>query len=248
MVGIICSPYFWALVAALLPAVLLFLYIYNQDSINPEPIKWLWKGVWYGVLSAVIVVTVLGLFFDTDAWSADIPIPVVRAILDAFFCAAIPEETAKLIMLWLLLRKNPYFDEHLDGIVYATCVGLGFAGFENIFYVIGNMENLVSIAVVRGLFSVPGHFFFAVAMGYFISLACFKSRTEIEKKKYYLLAFLVPMILHGIFDTLLMVSSVDESLAGICIIAFLYFTNKLRKKGQERIHQLKLFDENSKRK
>lgn len=244
MIGIVCSPYFWAFVAALLPAILLFIYIYNQDSINPEPVKWLWKGVWYGVLSAIIVVTVLGLFFDTDAWFADIPNPVVRAVLDAFFCAAIPEETVKLIMLWLLIRKNPYFDEHLDGIVYATCVGLGFAGLENIFYVVGNMENLVSIAVVRGLFSVPGHFFFAVAMGYFISLAYFKSRTEIEKKKFYLLAFLVPMVLHGIFDMLLMISSADETLAGICFITFLYFTNILRKKGQKRIHQLKLLDEN----
>lgn len=244
---IIFTPITYSILAALLPVVLLLIYIYRQDSAQPEPIKWLWKGVWYGTLSALLVLLIVG--------SATIILPIpslegtlLGAILDAFFSAAIPEETAKLFMLWLLLRKNPYFDEHLDGIVYATCVGLGFAGFENIFYVIGNMENLVSIAVVRGLFSVPGHFFFAVAMGFFISLACFKSRTEIEKMKYYLLAFLVPMILHGIFDTLLMVSSVDESLAGICIIAFLYFTNKLRKKGQERIHQLKLFDENSKRK
>lgn len=37
-------------------------------------------------------------------------------------------------MLWLLLRNNPYFDEHFDGIVYAVCIGMGFAAIENVLY------------------------------------------------------------------------------------------------------------------
>ena len=48
---------------------------------------------------------------------------IFDAFADAFLLAAIPEELAKLIMLWLLLRKNPHFDEKFDGIVYAVCIG-----------------------------------------------------------------------------------------------------------------------------
>lgn len=56
------------------------------------------------------------------------------AIRLSFFGAAILEESAKLFMLWLLLRKNKYFGERVDGIVYAVCVSLGFAALENVMY------------------------------------------------------------------------------------------------------------------
>ena len=54
----------------------------------------------------------------------------------AFFVAAAPEEGAKLLALWLLLRKNPHFDEDFDCIVYSVFVSLGFATLENIGYVL----------------------------------------------------------------------------------------------------------------
>ena len=63
----------------------------------------------------------MGMNVDNQVYST-----FVEAVGDAFLLAAIPEEVAKLFMLWLLLRKNPFFDEHFDGIVYAVCVGLGF--------------------------------------------------------------------------------------------------------------------------
>lgn len=229
------NPYFLAIVAALLPIALLLSYIYRQDREKPEPAKWLWKGVWYGVLSALIIVFGLGSLPGTESVMEMMSDSVLGAVLNAFLLAAVPEEAAKIFMLWLLLRKNPYFDEHLDGIVYAVCIGLGFAGFENILYITGNMDNLVQVAVIRGLFSVPAHFFYAVAMGYFISLAHFNRCTKQERLKNYASALFLPILLHGIFDALLMTMSVNEYLAAVCFLLFLYFTNKMRKKGVERI-------------
>lgn len=66
---------------------------------------------------------------------------ILGSVSTAFFGAAIPEEIAKFFMLWLLLRKNPYFDEKMDGIVYAVCVSLGFEALENIFHTIHNQRN-----------------------------------------------------------------------------------------------------------
>ena len=153
----------WILIAAaLVPVIVLFIYIWLKDKRQPEPLKWLFKALIYGVLSAAIVVGVLS------------PVPKIEitgwlsAMWNAFFMAAIPEESAKLLMLWLLLRKNPYFDEQLDGIVYATCIGLGFAGIENIGYVVSSYlanGNWLSISITRAIFSVPGHFSFAIVMG-----------------------------------------------------------------------------------
>lgn len=230
------------IVAALLPAALLFFYIYRKDVAQPEPPKWLWKAVWYGALSAIAAI-IVGIFLPepTDVMP-QFKDTVVGAVLTAFCSAAIPEEACKLLMLWLLLRKNPFFDEHLDGIVYATCVGLGFAGFENILYVFSSLDDFVSVAISRGIFAVPGHFFFAVAMGYFFSLSSFSSTTETERKRNMLLAFVVPVMLHGIYDACLMATSVDDGIAFICIVFFLFFCHKMQKKGRERIALLRAKD------
>ena len=47
------------ILAALLPVVLLFGYIWYQDIKQPEPLKWLLKGLLYGALSVPIVLMVV---------------------------------------------------------------------------------------------------------------------------------------------------------------------------------------------
>ena len=224
-----------AVIAALLPVGFLVYFIYKKDKDHPEPKKWLWKGGFYGVLSAIIVL-VLSLF--KPEFLTLFPYyegTVLGALGTSLFDAAIPEEAAKLLMLWLLIRKNPYFDEHLDGIVYATLIGLGFAGLENIFYVLDSLDNFVSIALTRAIFSVPGHFFFAVVMGYYVSLAYFGSKSKGKKTMYWALAYIVPVILHFIFDAILMSADVMTELSGMLIVAFIVFCVWLRKFGLRRI-------------
>lgn len=221
---------YFAIGAAVLPVALLVFYIYRQDAKQPEPAKLLWKGGFYGILSAVLTIVFARFIPDCPVYDT-----VVSSVYTAFCQAAIPEEVFKLLMLWLLIRKNKYFDEHLDGIVYATCVGLGFAGLENIMYVVSNIDSWISVATSRAIFAVPGHFFFAVAMGYYISRARFENVTPAQRNKYYALALIVPIILHGIYDSLLFICDVEESLAGICTIIFLIFVVKLRKHGIARI-------------
>lgn len=231
-----------AILAALLPPCLLLWYIYRQDSANPEPVKWLWESVLYGVLSAIVAIL---LAFPISLLLDKLQLPgVLGSSTTAFFAAAIPEEAAKFFMLWLVLRKNPFFDEHLDGVVYATCVGLGFAAFENILYIVQNLPDFVSVAVIRGLFSVPGHFFFAVAMGYYISMAHFAGATVKQKRKYFLLAYFIPVLLHGIFDTILLSVNVIPAVSGLLVLVFLYFCNRVRKASQKRIQYLKNNDGN----
>lgn len=231
-----------AIIAALLPVGLLAYYIYWKDKDQPEPKKWLWKGGLYGVLSALLI-SVTGLFLPSFIGIFEsLDGTVLGAIGTSLFDAAIPEEGVKLLVLWLLIRNNPYFDEKIDGIVYATMVGLGFAGLENIFYVLASLDSFASVAITRALFSVPGHFFFAVVMGYYVSLASFKNNSKSEKRKYWLLAFFVPMALHFVFDALLMSMDVVGELCGMLIIAFLIFCNWLRKTGIDRINALKLKD------
>ena len=227
------------LISALTPVAVLLWYIYRKDKVQPEPTKWLLKAFGFGVLSmflsfvfSVPACLLLGMGMDANTYSS-----IREAFADAFVLAAIPEELAKLIMLWLLLRKNPHFDERFDGIVYAVCIGMGFAGIENVMYLIGGIDigSWIGTGIVRALFSVPAHFLFAVLMGYYYSIYHFGIDRSTKIK---VLILSAPIIAHGIYDGILMSIQIDESLAGFCMILFLWFFNNLRKKGKERINSL----------
>src|SRR5205823_1317246 len=55
------------------------------------------------------------------------PKTVPGAIETSFLSAGLVEESAKAVCLYLAVWRHPAFDERLDGIVYATRAGLGFA-------------------------------------------------------------------------------------------------------------------------
>lgn len=214
-------------------------YLQERDSAQPEPVKWLAKTFGFGVLSALLAFafsTPLGAIFGLEL-DAELYPSIIDAFADAFLLAAIPEELAKLIMLWLLLRKNPHFDEKFDGTVYAVCIGMGFAGIENVMYLIGGIEDgsWIGMEISRALFSIPGHFLFAVLMGYHYSLYHFGIDRSLKAKAMILVP---PILAHGIFDGILFSMNVDEGLAVICLFLFLYFFNKLKKRGKERIESL----------
>ena len=150
----------------------------------------------------------------------------------SFFGAAIPEEIAKFLMFWLFVRRNRYFDEHMDGIVYAAAVSLGFAGLENIMYLFSS-DDWIGTGIARALFSVPGHFFFGILMGYYYSLVRFDPVTPAINRFWVLGA---PILAHGIFDSILFTTDVvPEVLALVLMIAFIIFCNSLRKQASKRI-------------
>lgn len=226
------------LAAALLPAIVLMIIMLIRDKERPEPPRMLFKGVLFGVLSVFVSFTMSGplsaLTGSLDNYST-----FWGAMWNAFALAAIPEECAKLFCLWLLLRKNPYFDEHLDGIVYAVCVGLGFAAVENIMYVYEAGDNWAVTALVRGVLSVPAHFFFAVLMGYYYSLVHFGH----HPRRNAVWVLFAPILAHGIFDTIAMSQEVSEGMEGLLAVALLLFCNELRKLCKRHISDLQAADD-----
>lgn len=221
------------LLIALLPVVILVYYIYHKDKKSPEPTGQLVKAFFYGILSVPLSLCMsipLGLFgvYPAEATS------ILGSVSTAFFGAAIPEEIAKFLMLWLLLRKNPYFDEKMDGIVYAVCVSLGFAALENIMYLFTNAEAYLSVGIARAIFAVPGHFCFGILMGYYYSLAKFYPKTPTKNK---VLILVAPIITHGLYDSILFIINVTPAISGILLIVFLVFCHKMWKYGSKRIQE-----------
>lgn len=207
--------------AALLPAILFWGYIWKMDR-KKEPTSLLIKATCYGVLIclpvAMVESMISGVFFGEGG-----PTTLFGTTVDAFMVAAIPEEAFKLFALHRILKNNPYFDEHFDGIVYAVCVGLGFAGLENILYLFDNADDWLSVAFLRSLMAVPGHYAFAVLMGYYYSVYHFVNRSRRTRA----MILVAPVLAHGLYDALLMSAMVNAALGGICFCGAVYLTYRL---------------------
>lgn len=206
--------------SALIPVAALAFFAYYQDRNKPEPKGQLVKAFFFGVASIAVSLCIslplgwLGVYQDE-------PAGVIEAVKTAFFGAAIPEEIAKFLMLWLLLRKNRFFDEHMDGIVYGAYVSLGFAAFENIGYLLADTDTLVSTWFMRAIFAVPSHFCYGVIMGYYYSLIRFSP--ELAKRSM-ALVLLVPILMHGIYDAILMsLSSMSTAMIILLFVLWMAF-------------------------
>ena len=216
------------LAVALLPAILLLFYIWKKDP-QKEPTSWLVKAVSWGV-AICIPVGFFETLIDAAIFGGGDPSTLFGTTVRAFFIAALPEETVKLLALWLVLRKNPYFDEHFDGIVYAVCVGLGFAAIENVIYVLSS-EEWLTVAIIRSLLAVPGHYAFAIVMGYYYSLYHFVDQTP----KTAACIFLIPVLLHGIYDALAMSGTANEYVGSIAFLVLIHFCIKMHKRARSRV-------------
>lgn len=216
------------LLAALLPAFLLFLYIWKKDP-QKEPLSQLVKAVLWGI-GICIPVAFLEIAITAILFPNGDPSTLFGTTAQAFFVAALPEETFKLLALWWVLRKNPYFDEHFDGIVYAVCVGLGFAAVENIAYIFGS-GAWVSVAITRSLLAVPGHYAFAVLMGYYYSVYHFVD----DSPKVAVCILLVPVVMHGIYDALAMSGIVNPYIGGACFFVLVFFCIKMHKRARKKV-------------
>ncbi len=191
---------------AVLPVVVLLIYIYTKDRIQKEPIKKLIVAFLGGILAIPLtlgLVSIIRSFYHSDT-----------VFYSSFWEAGIPEELAKFLIFMIFIWRSKYFDEYFDGIVYAVFIGLGFACVENIMYVLGNdtFEQAVEVGKMRAILSVPAHFLFGVIMGYYLALAKF------GKSKIFnlMLALLIPVFFHGAFDFLLIFcSGIDDTIAYI---------------------------------
>ncbi len=183
---------------AILPAVVLIVYVYKKDTVEKEPPKLLASLFLCGVLTIIPVVFVeLALGAVLLPWFGEESIPYL--VIDNFIVVALIEELGKYLVFKWRAWRSPHFNYLFDAIVYAVVISLGFATAENILYV---LDGGFSTAVMRAILSVPGHAIDGVFMGYFFGLA---KRAELAGnakgcKTNLVFALLIPAVVHGFYD------------------------------------------------
>ena len=181
---------------AIIPGILLIVYVYKKDKVEKEPIGLIIKLIFFGVLSC------FAASFLEQAESYILPKypegSLENALVTSFLMAALVEETVKFIAMRTGSWKYAGFNYRFDGIVYGVSAAVGFAIFENVMYV--SMYGF-STAIVRAFTAVPLHAFCGVFMGVFYSYSKKASIVGKSPAKWTILSLLVPMLIHGTYDT-----------------------------------------------
>jgi RsiW-degrading membrane proteinase PrsW (M82 family) len=100
------------------------------------------------------------------------------------------------------------------------CVGIGYAGVENVLY-ITTEPNWILTAFLRAISSVPGHFIYAMIMGYFIDKALNHSSELKSKVMHFLFAFSVPVLVHWAKNTFIKI--INPELDNIFLTLFVVY-------------------------
>ncbi len=138
------------------------------DRFEPEPARTLAQTFAWGATVAVFIALLgNGLLQDAldGAWGAE-----TADVIASVFTAPIVEELAKGFALLLLFSElRDEFDGVVDGVVYASMVGLGFAMIENVQYygqavAEGTQTSLVTF-IGRGLMAPFAHPLFTSMFG-----------------------------------------------------------------------------------
>ena len=208
-------------ILALLPAVLLLLYVYKKDKFEKESPRLLIHLILLGVVAgfASMALEMIGTIF-LNVTPLD-PNSRIYTAAKAFFVVAVTEEGTKYLFMSIRTWDDPEFNFRFDGIVYAVFTSLGFAGMENILYALGFGPTVL---FSRAILSIPGHMSFAVLFGLFYGRA--KSCSRRNRKAGTLLnntaGFVLAVMLHGLYDTCAMIGSPLALLIFVLIVIVIY--------------------------
>ena len=231
---------------AILPVLLLTIYIYHKDKFGKEPFGMLVRAFFAGCLSVVPAIFLETWLMGTHLASASEGSVLYYSLYHGFVVAGFSEELSKLVLLFIFIWGSKHYNEYFDGVVYAAVLSLGFAGVENISYVLGSGDFTSSLytALLRAAVSVPGHFLFGVAMGYYLSLAKFEKR---DHSSNLFKALFVPLMMHGTFDALIFSRTLLSEYNPVISLAlfglFIYFDIKIWKAGKRRLTRMQMKSE-----
>lgn len=206
-------------IIAITPALAFLLAIYLTDRGDKEPTKLLLLTFLMGALAVIPSIIVEEVLIQFNVFSG-----VLKAAYNAFIVAAMTEEFFKRLVVLKVPSRTRYFDEKLDGIVYAVFASLGFATVENIIYVVFTYSNNPFIGLYRGIFSVPAHGVFGITMGYYLSLARFDISRK-RKAQHMRRSLTMPILFHGVFDFILMANIPELTLLFVPYVLFIWWLN-----------------------
>jgi RsiW-degrading membrane proteinase PrsW (M82 family) len=191
---------YYLIFLSILPILMGIVWIYSTKKYSKESIIASSKFFIMGVFLSVIVIFAEEFLLNVNNFTG-----YSNILYISFVVAGFTEEGFKALVLIPILTKKKEFAKRVDGITYSVYLSLGFATVENLIYLLAEDHDIVfQVALNRAFISIPAHIMFAIAMGYYLSKYKFCDSKK-KKRKYLILSVLVPILMHGIFDFILMI-------------------------------------------
>lgn len=192
------SPNIAAVIApVVLPALFWAGYHYYKDRHLPEPATHLLLALGLGMLSFALgallyrLLGLLNLRYDAYWLAENHP---VGLFFYAVFGIGVIEEVVKIVPFLVVIIRFKEFDEPIDGIIYASFIGLGFSAVENLYY----LQYLTGLeALARGFAGPVVHIVFASIWGFYIGSAYLRGERLV---RVVCAALAVTALLHGVYD------------------------------------------------
>jgi len=195
--------------ATILPPIIMGIAIWKSDRF-PEPTHLLVASFLLGAaidiplllfihIAEDLIAPLIGLdIYNKDTYG------IAEYAFSNFFRAAFLEEGIKFALLIFFCTRLADLNEPMDAVVYASAIGLGYAAMENVGYLMSSGSHDITswsweMVKIR-YYPLVMHFGFGVVMGLFLSHALFGERGIFKTRVMTILALLVPVMYHGVYN------------------------------------------------
>jgi protease PrsW len=189
--------------AAVAPALLILWLVIAADERPGPPAK-----VWIAFLLGAASISLLGVARAPFAALLAAPDnPWVAQAVHSVFGVALPEEAVKILVIIAISARRRPFADPMDTVIYGAAVGLGFAAYENLAYLVQHADMWRSLAALRSVLTVPFHGALGIIAGAYLAIA--RSGTALGAHRHHrdwarissrILILAGPLALHAGFD------------------------------------------------
>ncbi|MCK4557853.1 MAG: PrsW family intramembrane metalloprotease [Candidatus Aminicenantes bacterium] len=222
----------WIILSGIIaPAVFWSGYLYYKDRFQPEPIRNL--GITYilGLIAAYACMKFYGLLplvGIPDDPSALMETQSLEYFLYSLGVIGLVEELFKFLPFLFIILRLKAFDETIDGIVYASTIALGFASFENIYY----LKYLEGFELFGRAFASPlTHTIFSSIWGYTVGKARIHGKSLFKAS---LIGLSIAALVHGVFDFLTISSTLRIAASLIVLIIWIWRIRVMERSSREK--------------
>ena len=202
-----------SLLASIIPTALYVLLLWWLDRYEKEPLPLFLAAFLWGTIPAITASFIGEVAAGLAGWmgtpGASPQIDVIAPLIEEACKAA-----ALLLVYWLFRSE---FDDVLDGIIYGSAIGFGFAMTENILYYVGawlkgGVVVFTELVLVRGIAFGFNHAMYTALTGAALGYARLR-RPERGRGLIFLLGYALAVLVHTLHNAL-----VGQEL---CLLGFL---------------------------
>ena len=226
-----------ASILGIVPIAVWLMFFLWQDIKKPEPLRWLFILFGVGIIITPIVWYGEGLLMKFLGLDLNDDLSLFSLII-VYTGIAIIEELAKLFSARLALKKDKYFDEAIDAMIYLIVLALGFGLVENILAAgqeINTGNLLLPVLQTMSLRFIGANLLHALCSGL---IGFFWALSLVWKKKRFLWeGIILGILLHASFNiaiikfggTAIFLVSLGLFLATICLLWAFDILKKMKK-------------------